>query len=202
MVRVNAATKEVCHSGRASRSNTTRFHPFPGFRLLDNQGRSEQNKLGPCRMNRFETKARLIRVLPENSICSTGLTLNLCGQFGKHFPELRSGMRDHNLSGSSFSVRPARCSANAWSARSASRSCDPTKSFSQRRSEASSSSKTRPNASCSASESFDASSNAFWSSFVMSTLSDKYIKNPFSNHLQEAPRLTLPRRLRGRDRQA
>ena len=32
----------------------------------------------------------------------------------------------------------------------------------------------------------------------MSTLSDKYIKNPFSNHLQEPPPLTLTLRITGR----
>ena len=43
----------------------------------------------------------------------TSLTLNLWRQFGKHFPERRSSMRCHSFSGSSFSVRPALCSANA-----------------------------------------------------------------------------------------
>ncbi len=132
--------------------------------------RADPNRINwPFRMNRLETKTRLIRVLPEDPICSTGLTLNLCRQFGEHFPELCSGVRGHNFSGSSFSVRPARCSANAWSASSASRSRDPAKSSSQRRSEASSSSKMRPSVSCSASGSFEASSNAFWSSFVIAT---------------------------------
>src|SRR5262249_40592645 len=151
--------------------------------------RTDPNRINwPRRVNRLEPKTRLIRVLSKDSICSTRLTLNLCRQFGEHFSELCSGMRDHNLSGSSFSARPARCSANAWSARLASRSCDPAKRFSQRRSEASSSSKTRPSASCSTSGSFEASSNAFWSSFVISTSNHKYIKNPSSNHLA----ITLP----------
>jgi hypothetical protein len=49
----------------------------------------------------------MIRVLPEGAICTAGLTLDFCRQFAEHFPELRSGMGDHNFSGSSFSVRPA-----------------------------------------------------------------------------------------------
>jgi len=61
----------------------------------------------------LETETRMIRILPEDAICATGLTLNLCRQFGEHSPKLRSGMRDHNFFGSSFSVRPARCSAKA-----------------------------------------------------------------------------------------
>src|SRR3989338_4380468 len=76
--------------------------------------RADPNRIDwPRRMYGLETKTRLIRVLPEDSICATGLTLNLCRQFGEHFPELRSGVRDHNFSGSSFSVRPARCSVKA-----------------------------------------------------------------------------------------
>jgi hypothetical protein len=36
-------------------------------------------------MNWLETKTRLIRILSEDSIGSTGLTLNLYAQFGEHF---------------------------------------------------------------------------------------------------------------------
>jgi hypothetical protein len=43
-------------------------------------------------MDGLETKAHMIRILPKDSICPTSLALNLCGQFGEHFPELRSGV--------------------------------------------------------------------------------------------------------------
>jgi hypothetical protein len=33
-------------------------------------------------MDRLETNTRMIRILPEDAICATGLTLNLCRQFG------------------------------------------------------------------------------------------------------------------------
>jgi hypothetical protein len=161
-------------------------HDFVTFQDSDcSITRADPSRINwPCRMNRLETKTRLVRVLSEDTICAAGLTLNVWRQFGKHLPELRSRMRYHNFSGSSFSVRPARCSANASSASSASRSCDPAKSSSHRRSEASSSSNMRPSVSCSPSGSFEASSNAFWSSFVITTV-EKYIKNSLLNHLPQ-----------------
>src|SRR3990172_3844549 len=121
-------------------------------------------------MHRLKTETGMIRVLSEESVGAAGLTLNLGRQFGKGSPELRSGARDHSFSGSSSFVRPARCSANASSASWPSRSWDPAKSSSHRRSEASSSSNMRASASCSFSGSLDASSNAFFKSFVISTL--------------------------------
>jgi hypothetical protein len=43
-------------------------------------------------MDRLETKTPMIRILLEDAICTTGLTLNLRRQLGKHFPKLLSGM--------------------------------------------------------------------------------------------------------------
>jgi hypothetical protein len=47
----------------------------------------------------------------------------------------------------------------------------------------------RPSVSCSASGSFEASSNAFWSSFVIVTSGENYIKKPFPNHVSSSTRL-------------
>jgi hypothetical protein len=43
-------------------------------------------------MDWLETETRMIRILPDEAICPARLTLNLCRQFGEHFPELRSGV--------------------------------------------------------------------------------------------------------------
>lgn len=80
------------------------------------------------RMNWFESKTGMIWVLSKCAISAAGLVLHLRRQFGEQFPELRCGVRDHNLFGDRILVFPARSSANASSARSESRSGELAKS--------------------------------------------------------------------------
>ena len=69
-------------------------HDFVAFQDSDRSiAGADTNRVDwPCRMDRLETKTRMIRVLLEKLVGSAGLTLNLWRQFCECFSELRSGM--------------------------------------------------------------------------------------------------------------
>src|SRR5579884_4194769 len=126
-------------------------------------------------MDLLEVQTGMVRILGEELVCFSGSLLDRLRQILERFSETLCRVRGHyNLSGSSGCVRPLRCSASASSANLASWSRDSPNAFSQRCSEASSSSIQAARASCSCLGSLEISANAFSRSFVMVHLSIRF----------------------------
>jgi hypothetical protein len=111
-------------------------------------------KNGAGWVNRLETQTWVMRIVNKKTICLPRLFLNVGRQFCKGFPKLVCGVGVHRVSGSSFLVLFALCSANASSARLDSASLDFANSFDQRCSECNSSKTHVTNCFCSAGGSF------------------------------------------------
>ena len=115
----------------------------------------------------LELEPGMMRIILKASISRTGPSSDASWQQCQPVAERLRCIRLHNVSGSSGSVFPARCSAIASSAIFAKRSCELANSSCQRCSERSSSSIHAANVFCSSAGRCDASSNACWRSWVI-----------------------------------
>ena len=76
------------------------------------------------RMHLLETEARMVRGVPEAPVGFTSAALDVLGQPSIRLAKAPGGLRDQRASGSRASVRPARCSLRASSARRSRACCD------------------------------------------------------------------------------
>lgn len=126
------------------------------------------------RMNSFEVKAWMVRIILEFSIRAGRLIANMRRQRSEPFAESSRCAGLHSLSGSKGSVSPASSSAMASAASFSKSPGERLNRSSQRCSESNSCSIQAPNASC--------SSTGSWEAFLNASCKDLVIKIPPQSH--------------------